>query len=85
MVRRHIDSALTSFDWDGADADYLWEPQFGSRLSRECTRWLRENGFSDHAAAGHTLATLFGQVSNILVVSKHSLRPLKPKEILHFP
>lgn len=60
MVRRHIDAAWASFDWSGPDGDSLWEPHFGSRLSRESARWLREQGFSDHAAAGHTLATLFG-------------------------
>ncbi|KAK4148765.1 hypothetical protein C8A00DRAFT_19454, partial [Chaetomidium leptoderma] len=60
MVRRHITSAWDSFDWAGPDADASWEPHFGSRLSRESARWLREQGFSDHTAAGHTLATLFG-------------------------
>lgn len=60
MVRRHIDAAWANFDWDGPPAQSLWEPHFGSRLSRESARWLREQGFSDHVIAGHTTATLFG-------------------------
>ena len=62
MVRRHIAAGWAEFDWAGPDADASWEPHFGSRLSRETARWLREQGFSDHTAAGHTLATLFGYV-----------------------
>lgn len=60
MTRKHIDSAWKHFDWNGADADSVWEPHFGSRLSRETAKWLREGGFSDQATAGHTLASLFG-------------------------
>lgn len=63
MVRRQIDAAWESFDWDGPDAEADWEPHFGSRLSRETARWLRQNGFSNHAAAGHTLASLYGLLS----------------------
>lgn len=32
----------------------------GSRLWRESTHWFRQQAFSDHVAAGRTLATLFG-------------------------
>lgn len=60
MTKKHIDSAWTHFDWNGPDADSSWEPHFGSRLSRETAKWLRHGGFSDQAAAGHTLASLFG-------------------------
>lgn len=60
MTRRYIDSAWEHFDWNGPAADSFWEPHFGSRLSRETAKWLRQNGFSNHAAAGHTLASLFG-------------------------
>lgn len=64
MTRKHIDSAWEHFDWDGPAAESLWEPHFGSRLSRETAKWLRQNGFSNHAAAGHTLASLVGLVSS---------------------
>lgn len=64
MTRRHIDSAWEHFDWDGPAANSFWEPHFGSRLSRETAKWLRQNGFSNHAAAGHTLASLVGLVSS---------------------
>ena len=60
MVRRHIDFAWDNFDFDGADAECVWEPNFGSRLSRESALWLRANGFQEHTIAGHTLATLIG-------------------------
>lgn len=60
MTRRHIDSAWEHFDWNGPDKDAEWEPHFGSRLSRETAKWLRNGNFSDQAAAGHTLASLFG-------------------------
>jgi hypothetical protein len=62
MTRKHIDSAWEHFDWSGPDADSVWEPHFGSRLSRETAKWLRQSGFSNQAAAGHTLASLFGSV-----------------------
>lgn len=60
MIDKQIESAWQDFDWNGPDAESDWEPLFGSRLSRETAKWLRDNGFSDHAAAGHTLASLFG-------------------------
>ncbi|KAI0179259.1 cytochrome P450 [Hypoxylon sp. FL1284] len=69
MTARHIDSAWEHFDWHGPDADSDWEPHFGSRLSRETAKWLREHGFSNHAAAGHTLATLFGLNGNTVPIT----------------
>ena len=60
MTRKHIDSAWEHFDWSGQDAESDWDPHFGSRLSRETSKWLRQGGFSNQAAAGHTLASLFG-------------------------
>lgn len=60
MTRNHIDSAWRHFDWNGSDSESTWDPHFGTRLSRECAKWLREGGFSNQAAAGHTLASLFG-------------------------
>ncbi|KAK3302662.1 cytochrome P450 [Chaetomium strumarium] len=76
MVLRHIDAAWDSFDWAGPDADAAWEPHFGSRLSRESARWLREQGFSDHVAAGHTLATLFGLNGNTVPITAWAMMEL---------
>ncbi|KAK3328242.1 cytochrome P450 [Cercophora scortea] len=64
MTRKHIDSAWEHFDWNGPDAKATWDPHWGSQLSRESARWLCQGGFSDHATAGHTLATLFGLNGN---------------------
>ncbi|EUC42425.1 hypothetical protein COCMIDRAFT_103526 [Bipolaris oryzae ATCC 44560] len=69
MTKNHIDSAWEHFDWSGPDANSAWEPHFGSRLSRETARWLRERGFSNQAAAGHTLASLFGLNGNTVPIS----------------
>ncbi|CDM29517.1 hypothetical protein DTO013E5_5153 [Penicillium roqueforti] len=69
MTRKHIDSAWEHFDWNGPDAESKWEPHFGSRLSRETAKWLSEGGFSNQAAAGHTLASLFGLNGNTVPVT----------------
>ncbi|KAI8944150.1 cytochrome P450 [Xylaria longipes] len=69
MTRRHIDSAWECFDWTANPEDLAWEPHFGSRLSRETARWLRDRGFSNHAAAGPTLATLFGLNGNTVPIT----------------
>ncbi|KAK2732572.1 Cholesterol 7-alpha-monooxygenase 2 [Colletotrichum kahawae] len=69
MTRRHLDSAWEQFEWDGPDAESMWEPHFGSRLARETCRWLRDRGFSDHAQAGHTMALLFGLNGNTVPVT----------------
>ena len=68
MTRKHIDSAWEHFDWNGPDAESAWEPHFGSRLSRQTAKWLREGGFSNQAASGHTLASLFGSVEACVLV-----------------
>ncbi|KAK0634297.1 cytochrome P450 [Bombardia bombarda] len=73
MSKRHIDSAWKNFDWDGPDADSVWEPHFGSRLSRETAKWFRERGFSSYAAAGHTLSTLFGLNGNTVPITTWAL------------
>ncbi|KAM3426276.1 hypothetical protein NHJ13734_009550 [Beauveria thailandica] len=69
MTQKHMDAAWADFDWNGPDADSDWEPHFGSRLSRETAKWLREGGFSNRAAAGHTLASLFGLNGNTVPVT----------------
>ncbi|KAI3332050.1 cytochrome P450 [Xylariaceae sp. AK1471] len=69
MTRRHIDSAWNHLDQFGIDNKVDWEPHFGSRLSRETAKWLRKRGFSNHAAAGHTMATLFGLNGNTVPIT----------------
>ncbi|ETS76480.1 hypothetical protein PFICI_11867 [Pestalotiopsis fici W106-1] len=76
MVRRHIDSAWASQSAGDVDAECLWEPHFGSRLSRESAMWMRAQGFSDHAAAGHTLASLFGLNGNTVPITAWALMEL---------
>ncbi|KAI1131081.1 cytochrome P450 [Nemania abortiva] len=69
MTERHINSAWDHHDKVGIDPEANWEPHFGSRLSRETAKWLRKGGFSNHAAAGHTLATLFGLNGNTVPIT----------------
>lgn len=77
MTRRHIDSAWEHFRWGGSEEEEIeWEPHFGSRLSRETARWLRRGGFSNHAAAGHTLASLFGLNGNTVPVTGWAMMEL---------
>lgn len=70
MARKYIDSAWENFDWDSPAVNSLWEPHFGARVSRETAKWLRDNGFSNHAAAGHTLGSLFGYVSSCSTIKR---------------
>ena len=60
MTRRMTDCAWENFDWNGPEAEAVWEPFFGSRFSREIAKWLRGAGFSERTESGHTMATLFG-------------------------
>ncbi|KAI1178072.1 cytochrome P450 [Nemania sp. FL0916] len=69
MTQKHIDLAWNHFDWTANSEDLTWEPHFGSRLSRETARWLKDRGFSNRAAAGHTLATLFGLNGNTVPIT----------------
>jgi hypothetical protein len=59
MARKYVESAWEHYDWS-KEPESDWEPHWGARLSRESARWLREAGFSNKAAAGHTVGTLFG-------------------------
>ena len=38
-----LEAAWENFDWDGPDADADWEPNFGARVCRELSKWLKEN------------------------------------------
>ncbi|KAK6067449.1 Cholesterol 7-alpha-monooxygenase 4 [Seiridium cupressi] len=82
MVRKHIDSAWESFDWDSADSESDWDPHFGSRLSRETAKWLREHGFSNHAAAGHTVGSLFGLNGNTVPITTWAMMELIQDPVL---
>ncbi|KAK2604000.1 hypothetical protein QQS21_003836 [Conoideocrella luteorostrata] len=84
MTRKHIDSAWEHFNWDGPEAETDWEPHFGSRLSRETAKWLREKGMSNHAIAGHTLASLFGLNGNTVPVTAWALMEIiKDKDLFN--
>jgi hypothetical protein len=60
MVHKQVEEAWEKFDWNGPDAASDWDPYWGSRFNREIAKWLRDSGFSDRTASGHTTATLFG-------------------------
>ncbi|RYP60258.1 hypothetical protein DL769_008192 [Monosporascus sp. CRB-8-3] len=82
MTRKHIDSAWENFNWGGPEAESDWDPHFGSRLSRETAKWLREGGFSNQAAAGHTLASLFGLNGNTVPITGWALMEIiKDREL----
>jgi len=63
-TRRYLEVALNEFDLSqGAEGeeDPDWEPIFGSRLTRELVRWMKESGFAMQTMAGAlTNFTLFG-------------------------
>ncbi|KAF5027018.1 hypothetical protein F66182_893 [Fusarium sp. NRRL 66182] len=69
MTLKYVDSAWEGFDWNGPESESPWEPHFGSRLCRETARWLRENGFSHHATAGHAVGALFGLNGNTIPIT----------------
>ncbi|KAI0972959.1 cytochrome P450 [Xylaria arbuscula] len=73
---------LKNSDPDASDAD--WDPHWGSRLSRETAKWLRDGGFSDKALAGHVLGTLFGLHGNTVPITTWIVMELiKDPSIMH--
>ncbi|RYP10035.1 hypothetical protein DL765_008234 [Monosporascus sp. GIB2] len=76
MVHRHVESAWQNFDWNGPEAGSDWDPHWGSRFSREIAKWLRQSGFSNRTASGHTTATLFGLNGNTLPITAWILMEL---------
>ncbi|KAI1100576.1 putative cytochrome P450 [Jackrogersella minutella] len=64
MIDRHLTAALEHFDWNGPDAEALWEPCFGARICRELVKWLMEAGFQRPALNGALGSLLFAQNSN---------------------
>lgn len=59
MIRKYVDAAQTSFDWDGQASEAGWEPVFGARITRELFKWFREAGFHDDVAIGALGMLLF--------------------------
>ncbi|KAI1139192.1 cytochrome P450 [Hypoxylon sp. FL0543] len=76
MTKRQVKVAYKQFDWGGAADDSDWDPYWGSRFAREIARWLKEAGFSERTASGHTMATLFGLNSNTLPIATWILMEL---------
>ena len=60
MVHNQVKEAWEEFNWNGPEANSDWDPYWGSRFAREIAKWLKESGFSNRTASGHTTATLFG-------------------------
>lgn len=51
QTSKWLEAAWENFDWDGPDAEADWEPNFGARVCRELSKWLKEN-FSWQSQAG---------------------------------
>ncbi len=60
---RYLEAAWSDFDWNGPDADADWEPNFGSRYSRELAKWMKEIGLTMETSSGLVASTsIFGYV-----------------------
>ncbi|KAI0485137.1 cytochrome P450 [Xylariaceae sp. FL0804] len=67
-IERYIDAGMKNFDWDGPDVEASWEPQFGTRITRELTKWLTDAGFRRKSVAGALGTLVFAQNSNTIPV-----------------
>jgi hypothetical protein len=56
-IEKYVEAGLKNFDWDGPNIDAQWEPHFGTRITRELTKWLTDAGFRRKSVAG-ALGTL---------------------------
>jgi hypothetical protein len=56
-IEKYVEAGLKNFDWDGPEVEAQWEPHFGTRITRELTKWLTDAGFRRKAVAG-ALGTL---------------------------
>lgn len=58
-IEKYIDAGLKNFDWDSSEVEAQWEPHFGTRLTRELTKWLTDAGFCRKTVAGALGTLLF--------------------------
>ncbi|KAI1073514.1 cytochrome P450 [Whalleya microplaca] len=82
MIERHLTSLLKHFDWNGSDAEALWEPHFGARVCRELVKWLMDAGFQRPALNGALGALLFAQNSNSIPTATWMLMEIIKDESL---
>ena len=68
MCARYVSSAAQRFDWNGPDAEADWEPEYGSRMSRELIKWATEN-LSPETTAGMVATFIFGTNANSVPIS----------------
>jgi hypothetical protein len=59
-IEKYIEAGLENFDWQGPDVEAQWEPQFGTRITRELTKWLTDAGFRRKTVAGALGTLMFG-------------------------
>jgi hypothetical protein len=59
-IERYVEAGLKNFDWDGPDDETQWEPHFGTRITRELTKWLTDAGFRRKTVAGALGTLVFG-------------------------
>jgi hypothetical protein len=60
LNQRVLKDSLSSFDWDGPDAEAEWEPILGSRFVRSLVKFGRERAFSIQSIAGMMGGAVFG-------------------------
>jgi len=59
MINRYLTNALKHFDWNGPNAEALWEPYFGARICRKLVKLLIDAGFQRQALKGASGSLLF--------------------------
>jgi hypothetical protein len=59
-IEKYVEAGLKNFDWNGPDVEAQWEPHFGTRISRELTKWLTDAGFRRKSIAGALGTLVFG-------------------------
>ncbi|AEO64934.1 uncharacterized protein THITE_2049026 [Thermothielavioides terrestris NRRL 8126] len=75
-IEKYVEAGLKDFDWNGPDVDAQWEPHFGTRITRELTKWLTDAGFQRKSVAGALGTLVFGQNSNTIPVVSWMLMEL---------
>jgi len=78
-----VEAGLKNFDWDGPEVEAQWEPHFGTRITRELTKWLSDAGFRRKSIAGALGTLVFAQNSNTIPIVTWILMELnKDPELL---